>query len=84
MALDSAQLAQRIRDNVARVRENIAAAAARSGRQYPPRLVGVTKYVDADTARMLVDAGLDELGESRPQELWKKLRRLRIARSCGT
>jgi pyridoxal phosphate enzyme (YggS family) len=65
--------AARIRENLSQVRERVAAAAVRSGR--PPeavRLVGVTKYVDAPTARMLVEAGLQELGESRPQELWAK------------
>lgn len=65
--------AARIRENLSRVRERIAAAAVRSGR--PPeavRLVGVTKYVDAPTARLLVEAGLKDLGESRPQELWAK------------
>ena len=65
--------AARIRENLSRVRERIAAAAARSGRPAAAvRLVGVTKYVDAPTARLLVEAGLQELGESRPQELWAK------------
>jgi pyridoxal phosphate enzyme (YggS family) len=35
-------------------------------------LVGVTKYVEPPLARMLVEAGLNTLGESRPQELWSK------------
>lgn len=35
-------------------------------------LVGVTKYVDADHTRALVDAGCTHLGESRPQSLWQK------------
>ncbi len=72
MASSAAQNAQRIRDNLARVRETIAAAAARAGREYPPRLIAVTKYVDPEIARVLVDLGLDELAESRPQELWRK------------
>jgi pyridoxal phosphate enzyme (YggS family) len=59
--------------NVTRVRERIAAAAARSGREASAvRLVGVTKYVDSAAARLLVEAGLADLGESRPQELWTK------------
>jgi pyridoxal phosphate enzyme (YggS family) len=69
----SAQAARRIQDNLEHVRQRIAAAAARSGR--PPaavELVGVTKYVDARAARLLVQAGLSHLGESRPQELWSK------------
>ena len=63
----------RIRENLSRVRERIAAAAIRTGRPAEAvRLVGVTKYVDATTARLLVEAGLKNLGESRPQELWAK------------
>ena len=65
--------AVRIRENLSRVRERIAAAAAKCGRPAESvRLVGVTKYVDAAAARLLVEAGVKELGESRPQELWAK------------
>jgi len=35
-------------------------------------LVGVTKYVESAIARLLVEADLKDLGESRPQELWRK------------
>ena len=35
-------------------------------------VVGVTKYVDAETTQMLVDAGCTNLGENRPQVLWQK------------
>ena len=60
-------------EKVARVREQIAAAAARSGRRPDEvKLIGVTKYVEAEVARELVEAGVVELGESRPQELWSK------------
>src|SRR5205823_37285 len=62
-----------IRDNLVRVRENIAAAAVRSGRlANQVMLVGVTKYVESAIARLLVEADLKDLGESRPQELWRK------------
>lgn len=64
---------EQFRSNLARVRERISQAEIRSGR--PPgsvRLVGVTKYVDADTTAKLVSAGLLELGENRPQSLWAK------------
>ena len=65
--------AERIRENLARVRERISAAAARCGRAADcVRLVGVTKYVDAATSRLLIEAGLRDIGESRPQELWAK------------
>ncbi|MCI0361752.1 MAG: YggS family pyridoxal phosphate-dependent enzyme [Planctomycetaceae bacterium] len=63
----------RIRDNVASVQARIADAAHRSGRSSSAvRLVAVTKYVDAAMAGLLVKAGLTDLGESRPQELWSK------------
>jgi PLP dependent protein len=63
----------RIRENLARIRDQIAAAAARSGRRADEvTLVGVTKYVDVSVARALVEAGLGDVGESRPQELWTK------------
>jgi pyridoxal phosphate enzyme (YggS family) len=69
----TSDIAARIRDNLAGVRERMAAAAARSGRQAGEiKLVGVTKYVDADIALVLVEAGVTDLGESRPQELSKK------------
>ncbi|MGL4512794.1 MAG: YggS family pyridoxal phosphate enzyme [Lacipirellulaceae bacterium] len=62
-----------IRDNLARVRERIAAAAVASGRPADAvTLVGVSKYVDAATTRLLVEAGCTTLGEARPQALWEK------------
>ena len=66
-------IVDQLRENLARVREQIAAAAARSGRSPAAiTLIGVTKYVSVETARYLVEAGLVDLGESRPQELWSK------------
>jgi pyridoxal phosphate enzyme (YggS family) len=59
--------------NVARVRERIAAAASAAGRDPDEiKLVAVSKYVDAATATLLVDAGCHSLGEARPQQLWEK------------
>src|SRR5262245_29578453 len=61
----------RLFDNLARIQGQITEAAVLSGRRPEEvRLVGVTKYVDAELARGLVEAGLADLGESRPQELW--------------
>jgi pyridoxal phosphate enzyme (YggS family) len=63
----------RCRENLAAVRERIAEACSRAGRRPDDvRLVGVTKYVSVDAARMLLDAGCIDLGESRPQSLWSK------------
>ena len=73
MHLDLSSAAGRIRDNLAIVRERIAAAAGRARRTIDEiTLVGVTKYVEPPLARMLCEAGLTTLGESRPQELWRK------------
>ena len=73
MSISDSTVSTRISENLARVRQNIAAAALRAGRRPEEiRLVGVTKYVDTEIARVLVEAGVVELGESRPQELWRK------------
>lgn len=63
----------RISENLAGVRGRIADAARRSGRSASEvRLVAVTKYVDSQVARQLAEAGCHDLGEARPQELWRK------------
>jgi pyridoxal phosphate enzyme (YggS family) len=68
--------AQRIRENVARVRARIADAAAESGRTADRiTLVAVSKYVGEAEVRALVEAGCHVLGESRPQEFWEKAAR---------
>ena len=65
--------AERIAENLAAIQQRIEVAAARSGRAAADvRLVAVTKYVDASTAKMVVRAGCRELGESRAQRLWEK------------
>ncbi len=54
--------------NLARVRERIASAAGRSGRDpLSVRLIAVTKSVDAATARGLSALGVSDFGESRQQ-----------------
>ncbi len=60
-------------DNLKRVRDRIGAAAQAAGRDAKDvRLVAVTKYVDSATTAALHSAGCDDLGESRPQEIWDK------------
>jgi PLP dependent protein len=55
------------------VEQRLEAACRRSGRQRPDvTLVAVTKSVSTDIAAGLVGLGVLDLGESRPQELWKK------------
>lgn len=67
------EVSKRLAENLAAVRERMAAAAARVGRPANEiKLVAVTKYVEPDVAGALFDAGCLDLGESRPQELWRK------------
>ncbi len=62
-----------LKRNLAEVEARIAEACRRSGRaREEVTLVAVTKYVNAETARKLVELGVANLGESRPQELWRK------------
>jgi len=73
-----------IADNLHRVQERIVRAAESVGRRADEiMLVGVTKYVDAQQAAELVAAGCHNLGESRPQELWKKAGELTAKRAAG-
>jgi len=65
---------QRIRDNLASVRERIAAAARRAGRDPSAvTLVAVTKKRPVELVRPLLEAGACDLGENYPQELWEKV-----------
>ena len=63
-----------IAENIARVRANIAAAAAEAGRRPEEiTLVGASKMNDAAACRAAVAAGIDALGENRVQEMTAKL-----------
>jgi PLP dependent protein len=76
-----------IADSLRRVQERIARAAESIGRRADEiTLVGVTKYVSTKEAAELTAAGCQNLGESRPQELWKKAGELASAGglSCET
>jgi pyridoxal phosphate enzyme (YggS family) len=58
---------------LAEIRQRIAAACARAGRRPDEvTLIAVTKTVGADVAALLPELGVLDLGESRPQELWRK------------
>lgn len=59
--------------NLARVEERIVAACERAGRpRHAVTLVAVTKSVSVEVASELVALGVRDLGENRPQELWRK------------
>jgi len=62
-----------IADNVARIRERIAAAALSAGRKPEEiRLVAASKMNDAERVRQAIAAGVDICGENRVQELLEK------------
>ena len=63
-----------IAENIARVREEIAAAAAEVGKKpEETTLVGASKMNDAAACREAIAAGIDALGENRVQEMTAKL-----------
>jgi PLP dependent protein len=62
-----------LQERLARVEERIAAACARAGRaRSEVTMVAVTKTVGSELAACLPDLGVFDLGENRPQELWRK------------
>jgi pyridoxal phosphate enzyme (YggS family) len=64
----------RVRSNVERVREEIAAACARAGRDPASvALLAAVKYVAVDELPVLVEAGIELAGENRAQELERKV-----------
>jgi PLP dependent protein len=64
----------RVRENAARVREEIAAAARRAGRDPGDvELLTAVKYVDLESIGVLAEAGLTLFGENRAQELAAKV-----------
>lgn len=64
---------RRIADNWQRVANEVATAAENTGRSATDvRIVGVSKYVDAEITSWLVAAGCRDLGENRPQTLEQK------------
>jgi pyridoxal phosphate enzyme (YggS family) len=66
---------------LAAVERRIQAACARAGRDRAGvTLVAVTKTVSVEVAALLPGLGVQHLGESRPQELWRKATALPAAR----
>jgi len=64
---------ENIVENLARVRSNIEKAALRSGRNPSDvKLIGVTKTIDIERMRILLNLGVKSLGENKPQELAEK------------
>jgi len=71
--MTDAELRSVLADRVAAVRARIASACARVGREPAGvTLVAVTKTVSPRVAGLLPEVGVPDLGENRPQELWRK------------
>jgi PLP dependent protein len=71
--MTDAEIRARLGDRLQAVEERMVAACRRAGRaRSEVTLVAVTKSVGIQIARILPELGVAELGESRPQELWKK------------
>jgi PLP dependent protein len=65
--------ADRVRANLERVREEIAAAATRAGRSADDvEIVAAGKYVAAEEIGVLAEAGIEVVGENRAQDLEAK------------
>ena len=68
---------QRLKANLDETNQRIAAAAQKAGRSASEvQLIGVTKYVDAETTRDLIAAGCKAVGENRPQVFKEKNEKL--------
>jgi len=70
--MTDSELRSVLADRIASVRSRIVEACVRSGRDANVMLVAVTKTVSPQVAAIAAELGLTDLGESRPQELWKK------------
>ncbi|MEA1935327.1 MAG: YggS family pyridoxal phosphate-dependent enzyme [Thermodesulfobacteriota bacterium] len=66
-----------IGENIKKIRENIAEAALRSGRNSSDiRLMGVTKTVDDDRIMEAINCGVDIIGENYVQEGKRKIEKM--------
>ena len=75
--MTSAETRELLKRNLSALEQHIDAACRRAGRQRTDvTLVAVTKYVSPEVAAVLPELGILDLGESRPQELWRKAKAL--------
>jgi len=71
--VDQTRLRTGLRERIDVVEQRIRAACERAGRaRSEVTLVAVTKTASDEAARLLPELGLPVLGESRPQQLWRK------------
>jgi Predicted enzyme with a TIM-barrel fold len=62
-----------IRDNILRIKENIDNTCIKIGRKNDVKIVAVTKYVSVDKILESLKYGINDIGESKVQELLKKI-----------
>jgi pyridoxal phosphate enzyme (YggS family) len=75
--MTNSEIRNRLRERLQSIEKRIAAACKRAGRERSEiTLVAVTKTVSTQIAGCLAQLGVHDLGESRPQELWKKAKEL--------
>ena len=76
-SLQNARMTDRLADNLQRVTAEIATACDRASRSpNDVTLVAVTKYADMAWVRRLVELGIRDLAESRPQQLVERAEQL--------
>ncbi|HJZ60091.1 MAG TPA: YggS family pyridoxal phosphate-dependent enzyme [Gemmataceae bacterium] len=79
--MTGSELRSVLSDRLASVRGRIAGACRRTGREPSAvTLVAVTKTVSSRVAAVAAEVGMHDLGENRPQELWKKAAEVPAAR----
>src|SRR6266446_4569866 len=72
-AMNESDLKTLLSERIQAVQERIETACRRAGRaRAEVTLVAVTKTVGPEIAALLLSLGITDLGESRPQELWRK------------
>lgn len=72
-AVDQAATMALLKDRLAEVERRLVTACERVGRtRADVTLVAVTKTVSVEVAALLPELGVFDLGENRPQELWRK------------
>lgn len=71
--MDRTLLKQRLAERLEVVEQRIQSACRRAGRvREEVQLVAVTKSVSVDIAAMLLNLGITDLAENRPQEFWRR------------
>jgi pyridoxal phosphate enzyme (YggS family) len=68
-----------IKENHNRIKMNIENATNRANKETPVTLIGVTKQVDVDTAKEIINEGIMHLGENRIESLLKKQEQIQDA-----